>query len=192
MGQTTALARPDYSITLADVARMEELRGLFKRHDAIGNYGSTEWVILSAARSLSPPVGTGQVGGVDVCAWLGPPCLTINKYFIEQLLRAKPRARSRRQRALLSVPSVQPWEGGDNRWPFRSAYSPPSPALNASISRERRGMLRKQGTPNSQRIETTQAYFSFIAHVHYGSAGDIWHPLLGEAGPGDTANSTGL
>lgn len=32
MGQTTALARPDYSITLTDVARMEELWGLFKRN----------------------------------------------------------------------------------------------------------------------------------------------------------------
>lgn len=42
MGQTTALARPDYSITLTDVARMEELWGLFKRNDAIGNYGNAE------------------------------------------------------------------------------------------------------------------------------------------------------
>lgn len=42
MGQTTALARPHYSITLTNVARMEEVRGLFKRNDAIGNCGSAE------------------------------------------------------------------------------------------------------------------------------------------------------
>ena len=93
MGQTTALARPDCSITLTDVARTEELSGLFESNchwelrQCRGGDSEHSWIPVTYRR------GPGQVGGVDVCAQQGP-CLTINKYFIEQLLCAKPCARS--------------------------------------------------------------------------------------------------
>lgn len=88
MGQTTALARPDYSITLTDVARMEELWGLFKRNDAVGNERPSGRVILSVAGSLSPTGRDGSSGWGWGSVLAGAPCLTSNNYFIEQLLCA--------------------------------------------------------------------------------------------------------
>lgn len=67
MAQTTALARPYYSITTEGVARMEELRGLFKRNWATGVYGS------------APTRGDlAGCGGEGVCAQQGS-CLTISR-----------------------------------------------------------------------------------------------------------------
>lgn len=64
MGQTTALARPYYSITAEGVARVEGLRGLFKRNGAIGVYGSAQ---------LDPcPLAGGPGGCVGCTAGLLP------------------------------------------------------------------------------------------------------------------------